>query len=113
MKKGKVTIGHVGYPKKGYINIRIDRESIYGNPYSMRGDENLRDTVCDYYKDYFNKQINIKDSPIALGLDNLIYQLNQGKNINLMCWCKPKRCHGETIKDYLEGKVPPPIKFKL
>ncbi len=111
--QGKVTIGHIGYPKKGYINIRIDRQSIYGNPYSMRRDENLRDIVCDQYEDYFHTKMNQQDSDIYKGITNMVHQLKQGKNINLMCWCKPKRCHGETIKNYLEGKVPPKYKIKL
>ena len=31
------------------------------------------------------------------------YLLN--KQLNLCCWCYPKRCHGEIIKNYLEEQI--------
>lgn len=44
-------------------------------------------------------------------IDKIEEELNRLKNIhntygklNLFCWCSPKRCHSETIKNYLERK---------
>lgn len=29
-----------------------------------------------------------------------------GTPVNLQCWCKPKRCHGHEIKQFIEGIKP-------
>ena len=97
-----IKIGNIKTYKKDddYISIKIDRSSPLGNPFYMQ-DESKRDYVCDKYEEYFNNKINDNDIVFMKELDK-IYNLAINNDIVLLCWCSPKRCHGETIKRYLE-----------
>ena len=89
-------------------DVRIDRSSVLGNPYGMHG-ESSRNEVCDMYADLFyritvkpgilNKK-RIHDFKSELERISVLYK-EHGK-LRLFCWCAPKRCHGETIKAWLE-----------
>jgi len=85
--------------KKGEVLIKIDRSSVLGNPYYMK-DESMRDEVCDKYVIYFNKKLN--DLKFMIELKN-IYKLSKSFDIVLGCWCYPKRCHGLTVKLWIES----------
>ncbi len=85
------------------FDIRVDRESVLGNPFYMK-DESFRDDVCDKYIEYFNKRIKDEDEFIdELRRLYLIYKA-YGR-LRLFCWCAPKRCHAETIKNFLDPYV--------
>lgn len=60
--------------------IYIGRGSSWGNPFVI-GRHGSRDEVCDR----FEKEI----------LPTLDLEPLRGKD--LVCWCKPKRCHGDAI----------------
>jgi uncharacterized protein YeaO (DUF488 family) len=103
-KDNMIKIGNIKTYKKDddYISIKIDRSSPLGNPFYMQ-DESKRDYVCDKYEEYFNNKINDNDIVFMKELDK-IYNLAINNDIVLLCWCSPKRCHGETIKRYLEKR---------
>ena len=84
-------------------DFRIDRASILGNPFFMK-DESMRNEVCDRYDEYFHKKLLLNNK--ALLLLNNMYEVHKkyGK-LRLFCWCAPRRCHGETIKKFLEMEV--------
>ena len=90
--------------------IRICRPSPLGNPYIIKNEYNLseRDIACDQYDEYFKNQlINSKDRETAF-LKELrrIYKLALTHDIALGCYCVPyKRCHGETIKKFLDEQL--------
>lgn len=70
-----------------YGAVRIDRQSKFGNPFVMKDDsDSERNRVCDEYEAW----IKTKPQLIAAIKEEL-------KGKDLMCWCAPKRCHGETI----------------
>ena len=70
--------------------VRIDRGTIYGNPFTMPGDGD-RDAVCDAYEKHY-----IQNKPSILKtLDSL-----RGKV--LICHCYPERCHGLTILEAMK-----------
>lgn len=81
-------------------HIRVDRQSIFGNPYPMRSEAD-RDRVCEWYEAYFTSSI-IGNPNFVRGLEELhrIY-MRYGK-LELYCWCAPKRCHAETIVRHLK-----------
>ena len=82
----------------------IDRRTPVGNPYPL-DDEANRDEVCDKYQVWFDDKIKVKDPKVMGYLTALkTYLLKNGKII-LLCWCSPRRCHGETIKRWLESNV--------
>lgn len=60
--------------------IYIGRGSPWGNPFVI-GKHGTRDEVCDRY-----------EREILPTLD-----LSKLKGKNLVCHCKPKRCHGDSI----------------
>ncbi len=65
--------------------VYIGRGSPYGNPFEINKD-NTRDDVCDR----FEKEV----------LPNLDLTPLIGKS--LVCYCFPKRCHGESILEKLK-----------
>ncbi len=63
---------------------RIDRRSVYGNPFEMPKDGD-RDAVCDAYGPYLQHKPSILKTLPSL------------KGKVLLCHCYPKRCHGLAI----------------
>jgi hypothetical protein len=88
----------------------IGRPSVLSNPYShleksiAKYKVDSRDIAIDKYEEYFKEKIKT-DQKFIDELNKLIdfYLLN--KQLNLCCWCYPKRCHGEIIKNYLEEQI--------
>lgn len=89
-------------PSKSY-DFLIDRRSPLGNPYLMKGEYN-RYKVCDDYHKYFYDTLLYKPYPKQY-LKQMLEVLIRHKQLRLFCWCYPKRCHGETIKSYLEKLI--------
>ena len=73
-----------------------------GNPFPMGSDESKRDEVCAAY----NKWLH---GPQAGGhlrvLERMVQRVNEGKSLALYCWCSPKRCHCDTIREYVLTNV--------
>jgi hypothetical protein len=69
-------------------DICIDRQTKWGNPFKMYS-ENDRDDVIKKYEDYFITTL-LKD----------IHEISHAKRLG--CWCKPKACHGDIIKKYID-----------
>lgn len=65
--------------------VRVDRGTIYGNPFVMGADGD-RDAVCNAYRDHY---LPHKPS-IAKTLPTL-------KGRVLICHCYPERCHAESL----------------
>lgn len=63
----------------------IGRGSPYGNPYVI-GKDGTRDEVCDKFE---------QNTLPTLDLRPLMFQ-------HVICFCKPQRCHGESILRALE-----------
>ena len=101
---GHISVGNIRTHKDdGSIAIRIDRRhSVLGNIFYM-SKESERDLVCDQYERYFNERIKHDCSMIKEVCR--IKELSKNNDITLLCWCAPKRCHGDTIKRYVEGEV--------
>lgn len=68
--------------------VNIDRSTQYGNQFRI-GPDGTREEVIAKHKAFLN---NMADDELKRFLAPL-----RGKN--LICWCKPKACHGDT---YLE-----------
>lgn len=89
------------YPSQPY-DVKVDRTSVLGNPFVMKN-ESLRDEVCDKYQTYFDNTIaHPEDNSAFMNELRRLYKLHKayGK-LRLFCWCYPKRCHAETIKEFL------------
>lgn len=64
-----------------------------------------RNQVCDLFEQYFDVQVQLADKTIMEELDRLLSLYEQYGKLELMCWCKPKRCHVETIQRFLINKI--------
>ena len=69
---------------------RIDRNSIWGNPFVLNADGD-REDVCDWYAEYFTRKRSLQ------------IQLGTLKGRVLGCWCYPERCHGDHLRDLAEA----------
>ena len=77
----------------------IGRGSPLGNPYII-GKDGTRDEVCNKYEQWFEENRNTPQ--VRQELIRLYRKAKNEGEITLSCFCYPKRCHGETIKRFLE-----------
>jgi len=43
------------------------------------------------------------NSRLWLAIEELAYRVYEGEELNLVCFCAPKACHGDLIKDAIEN----------
>lgn len=85
-------------------SIYCGRGSALGNPYTITYKQD-RDYVCDQYAKYFNHTVNVLEVPdMVEQVDKIIAAAKEG-DVQLVCYCAPKRCHCETIKQHVESKL--------
>lgn len=75
-------IGRAGHGFDGY----------FGNPIPLKN-ETQREIVLEQYREYFNEQL---EHDVAFRTE--IMKL---KDKILVCFCKPKLCHGDVIAEFL------------
>lgn len=83
----KVLNMHDLHPDKRALRgfVRIDRATKWGNPFKISRTMD-RDEVCQRYEAWFEQQ------------PELIAALPEIANaIAVLCWCAPKRCHGDFL----------------
>ena len=93
-----------GHPTEAY-DFYIDRRSPVGNPFPMKK-EAQRDIVCDAYEEHFARMVKLGNHEFVGYLTTMSKALAIHGKVRLFCWCAPKRCHGEMIKQYLESNTP-------
>lgn len=106
---GYVIIGRVG--DRGAIPI--DRTSVLGNPSSIEETMSrlnvsavkAREIVCDEYDTYFHDVLLHKEE-VKEYLSSIIEIVKKEGQVVLGCHCTPRRCHGLTIKNYLDDILP-------
>jgi len=89
-------------------DIYIGRGSVLGNPFTSIKDRTTKaEFICDSSEDsicsfdsFLREKIKNKDKNICDEL-NRIYKLAQTEDVYLVCFCKPKNCHGDVIKDII------------
>lgn len=84
--------------------IYIGRGSVFGNPWPISAAA-TRDEVCDKYEDYFHQRLK-EDNDFVESVEALVEHVRLSSSpVVLGCFCAPKRCHGETIKRYVEQQL--------
>jgi hypothetical protein len=101
---------YIGNKRKGSVipvgmQMSIDRATSIGNPFEMGTDESKRNLVCDQYEQWFKDEVLTQKNASAWSYLCSLLSLAMDRDIVLMCWCAPKRCHGETIKRWLDEKL--------
>lgn len=86
-------------------SVYIGRRSVYGesplaNPFKLT-DESQRIEILEKYKQWLNFHLENDTACIIDELERL-YQLALQGDLVLGCYCSPKPCHGDYIKEVLE-----------
>ena len=89
---------HVAEP----YDFLIDRSTPVGNPHPL-GQEYRRAKVCDLYEAEFEEMMRSRPGFMDYLLNIQRVYRHYGR-VRLLCWCAPRRCHGETIKAWLEAQ---------
>jgi len=76
----------------------VDRRTVLGNKFILNAEEQ-RDSVCDKYHTWFWQCAHTQD--FFTYLADITEAYRKYGHVRLFCWCVPKRCHAETIKEYL------------
>lgn len=77
----------------------VGRPTPLGNPYRMQ-DEAERDQVIAQYRRWLRKRL-LKDDRVRAEMNRLYRELVQTGQLELTCWCSPRRCHAEVIAEAL------------
>lgn len=78
----------------------IGRGSPLGNPFII-GKDGSREQVIAKYRVWLNEQIMRKNPVVLDELNRLGNKAIDEKGLALECFCYPKPCHGEVIKEKL------------
>lgn len=102
VKNGVVVLGG-SEEYVGRTNHRYGlKGSPLGNPFELTK-ERYRDKVIDSYKAWINQFKN--DGIMRVELERLKKKYRDTGELTLVCWCAPKRCHAEIIKEIILGEL--------
>lgn len=87
-------------PNPSETDVYIGRGSPLGNPFPIRGSD-TRNVVCDKYENYFYSKVYSPGDPLRDEVIRIYKLAKAGRTINLICFCYPLKCHGETVLGFL------------
>jgi len=102
--------------KDKYDNvIYVGRGSVLGNPYtSIKGRETLAEFVVDSrkesiekFREYLLNSIEGKNKNVCDELNRIYLEAMKG-DVYLSCYCFPRSCHADVIKEIIDLKINPP-----
>ena len=79
--------------------IKCDRGTPVGNKFII-GKDGDRDEVIRKYHIWFGNEVR-KEGPVKDFVESLLKVLEIEEILILGCWCKPKRCHVDVIKNWI------------
>ena len=90
----------------------IGRPSTLGNPFTHLTTSTTKNIIIvksrkeaiDKYNKYFYEKIEDNDMFFMAELEQIEKIGEKHGKVNLVCWCAPKLCHGNVIKEYLINK---------
>jgi hypothetical protein len=85
-------------PLPGIYREYVGRPSPLGNPFVLKG-ESARQEVVDRYDSWLRGKW-AKDPVITRELCRLL-KIAKRQPLELVCWCAPKACHADKIRDLL------------
>ena len=119
-----MTIGTIRILNKSKDKYTIDdtyigRGSVLGNPYThlplgstaAEIQVESREKAIEMYREYVIYKIK-HDTKFRTAMIRLVGTILKGEDVNLVCYCKPKACHGDVIKDFVLNEVNRMIKIK-
>lgn len=102
-------IKNTNRPKHGATQIYIGRAlgvnngSPLANPFTMKdkNDDKERDEVISKYKKWIIKKLIEGNEQVRNELQYIAMEARR-KDVDLLCYCAPKPCHGDVIKKLVE-----------
>lgn len=97
----------------GINSFDISRNGVLGNPYTHlkkdKSTKNLikvksREKAIELYSVYFD--LAYEQNEVFRAYIDVIYNMyKSGETVYLGCWCHPKPCHGDIIKEKLQKRL--------
>lgn len=100
-----ITIVNKHHGKSGEY---IGRGSPLGNPFVI-GKHGTREQVIDKYAVWLRQQIDAGNQTVLNELNRLGNKAIDEGTLSLQCFCYPKPCHGNIIKDVIAKAIQPYI----
>lgn len=86
----------------------IGRGSCLGNPYSSKESSKeyverveTRSEAISKFERWIKNQLKSKNKKISKELIDILNHERKHGKVYLVCYCKPKDCHGDVVKDVL------------
>lgn len=73
-----------------------------GNPFTVK--QYGRGKAAEAYRPWLWKQYN-ENPAVKQKIDGIVERIKAGENIELVCFCKPKPCHGDMIKRLIDYMI--------
>jgi hypothetical protein len=112
MNPGKLTVVNKYKHNPTENDVYIGHGSLVGNPFTHLDSKfngvtkvKSREIAVEMYKDLFLSVMREDDNDTTDFIKNLINKLKSGIDINLVCFCKPKACHGDVIANYINKQI--------
>lgn len=81
--------------------VYVGRPTPLGNPFAI-GIDGTREEVVEEYAEWLNVQLQDPEPNEQQAMfSKLIQKARLHGRLHLQCWCAPKKCHAEVIRDAL------------
>ena len=100
---GKLQI-RVARKGQGLGGVYVGRPTPLGNPFRLLREED-RDQVVARYAAWLEEELHRGNREVARALEELYQRLKRRGDITLLCFCAPRRCHGEVIAEHLKRRA--------
>lgn len=97
--------------RKNSLLLYIGRPKLLGNEWDWRKGSSAKyrakdreDSIIKYRK-WIKSKIKKRPNPVFYIMRDIYYALKKGIDVYLICFCKPKPCHGDVIKEILEIRL--------
>lgn len=88
----------------GRFNYKLNlNKSVLANPYSINKNNN-REQVIEKYKIWLDELLLEGNNEVSKEFNRLV-EIAKEQDIYLVCYCRPKDCHGDYIKELIEVRL--------
>ncbi len=90
----------------GFEKIFIARNRLLGNPFyfDIRDDKDRHESILKFRQKLWY-EYNKPMSPVRKELFRIARLVKQGVNVKLVCYCKPKECHGDVLCNCIQWMI--------
>lgn len=90
---------YIGRPNKTYLL----KGSVLQNPFAI-GRDGDREEVIVKYRQWLWREVQ-KRGEVFDELVQIANRVKNGEAVQLACWCKPLKCHGDVVKACVEWMI--------